>query len=60
MLDLNHLYHRLQIELMRADRASCLKSRRAHEGLAMLYKGRIDYGKRERRVAQVAAASGIS
>jgi hypothetical protein len=41
-MDLNYIYHRRQISLMRAARAACGPSRAAHEGLARLYLGVID------------------
>jgi len=41
-MDLNYVYHRRQISLMRAARAACGPSRAAHEGLARLYLGVID------------------
>ena len=36
-MDLNYLYGRQQVELMRADRARCSSSRSSHRGLAALY-----------------------
>ena len=46
-MDLNYLYHRQQVERMRADAAACLPSRNAHLGLARLYDSLIQ----RRRVA---------
>jgi hypothetical protein len=40
-MDLNYLYHRRQVSLMRAEVASCAPSRAAHVGLAALYAGAI-------------------
>lgn len=41
-MDLNHLYHRQQVSLMRAETAGCVEARLAHRGLAAGYAGRID------------------
>ena len=41
-MDLNELFHRQQVEHMRADAAACVPSRRAHQGLAFLYEERIE------------------
>lgn len=51
-MDLNYLYHRQQVSLMRADLASCGPSRAAHEELAQLYFGVIERRKRERGVGR--------
>jgi hypothetical protein len=40
-MDLNYLYHRHQIELMRAEKATCAASREAHRSLADLYAVKI-------------------
>jgi hypothetical protein len=48
-MDLNYLYHRQQISLMRADRAACDPSRAAHEGLASLYSSMIERWRSDRR-----------
>ncbi len=48
-MDLNYLYHRQQVSLMRADAAACAPSRAAHAGLAQLYKSLIERAKAERR-----------
>lgn len=42
MQDLNYLYMRLQVSLMRADAASCSSSRVSHSALARAYARRID------------------
>lgn len=42
MTDLNYLYHRHQVSLVRADRASCSASRASHRGLATGYALRIE------------------
>lgn len=44
-MDLNYLYHRQQVSLLRAEHASCALSREAHSGLAKLYSGRIEQAK---------------
>jgi len=36
-VDLNYLYYRQQVSIIRADRAACSASRKAHLGLASLY-----------------------
>jgi len=41
MEDLNYLYHREQVSLMRAATAACVCSRAVHRGLANGYAGRI-------------------
>ncbi|HEY9554581.1 hypothetical protein, partial [Allosphingosinicella sp.] len=40
-IDLNYLYHRQQISMMRAAAATCDRSRAAHQGLADGYGGVI-------------------
>lgn len=40
-MDLNHLLHRHQISLMRADAAATLEARYSHRGLAKGYADRI-------------------
>jgi hypothetical protein len=40
-MDLNYLYYRQQVSMMRADRAACDASRKAHLGLAELYSQTI-------------------
>ena len=40
-MDLNELYRRQQIELMRADGAACDQSRLAHQTLADIYGRRV-------------------
>lgn len=40
-MDLNYLYHRHQLSLMRADAAACASSRAAHHELARGYARRI-------------------
>lgn len=40
-MDLNYLYHRQQVSLMRADAAACVEARRAHLGLAREYREQI-------------------
>jgi hypothetical protein len=40
-MDLNHLLHRYQISLMRADAARSVEARHAHRGLARQYAARI-------------------
>ena len=41
-MDLNQLFHRHQVSLMRADIAACPEARIAHEGLAAGYAARIE------------------
>lgn len=41
-MDLNYLYYRQQVSLMRADRADCEHSRKSHSGLADLYSALIE------------------
>lgn len=36
-MDINYLYYRQQVSMMRADGAACGASRKAHLGLASLY-----------------------
>ena len=40
-MDLNYLFHRHQVALMRADAATCSSSRYSHLGLARGYADRI-------------------
>lgn len=40
-MDLNYLFHRHQVSLMRADAALCPASRSSHRGLALGYAERI-------------------
>ena len=40
-MDLNHLIHRHQVSLMRADEAACGEARHAHRRLASAYAGQI-------------------
>ncbi len=40
-MDLNDLFHRHQVSLMKADAASCQPSRSSHQGLARGYAQRI-------------------
>ena len=47
-MDLNYLYLRQQVSLMRADRAACGPSRAAHQGLAQLYGALIARRKADR------------
>lgn len=42
-MDLNYLFARQQISLMKAGAAHCIEARRAHMGLAGLYARRIDH-----------------
>lgn len=53
-MDFNYLYHRRQTELMRADAAACVSSRRAHRDLASLY-GAVIEGARASRAAAAGA-----
>lgn len=41
-MDLNYLFHRQQVSLMRADAAGCVASRYAHRELARGYNDRIE------------------
>ena len=41
-MDLNYLYFRQQVELMRADAANCTASGKAHRQLANLYDSLIE------------------
>jgi len=50
-VDMNYLYHRQQVEHMRADRASCTASEKAHRGMAELYSLLIEH-EREQRQAE--------
>ncbi|MDF7775985.1 hypothetical protein P1X14_12070 [Sphingomonas sp. AOB5] len=40
-MDLNYLFHRQQVSLMRADAATCTSSRFSHLGMAQGYADRI-------------------
>jgi hypothetical protein len=44
-VDLNYLYHRQQVERMRAAAASSDEARRAHRGLARAYEAEIAQAK---------------
>jgi hypothetical protein len=55
-MDLNYLYYRHQISLVRAERAACGASRSVHADLARLYDLLID-GKREHARPPLAAAA---
>lgn len=46
-VDLNYLYQRQQVELMRAEAATCSSSRRSHSDLADLF-GEMIEGTKER------------
>jgi hypothetical protein len=50
-VDFNYLYHRQQVEWMRADAALCAASRGAHRALASLYGSLIERRKAERNPA---------
>mgnify|MGYP003577264370 CR=1 FL=1 len=41
-MDLNQLFHRQQVSLMRASAAACPEARIAHQGLAAGYAARIE------------------
>jgi hypothetical protein len=41
-MDLNYLFHRQQVSLMRADAATCVASRHAHAALARGYGNEIN------------------
>lgn len=41
-MDLNYLFHRHQVSLMRADAAVCVEARYAHSALARGYADEID------------------
>lgn len=41
-MDLNYLFHRHQVSLMRADAAICVESRHAHRALARSYADEIE------------------
>lgn len=41
-MDFNYLYHRQQVELMRASAALCARSEKAHRELAALYDAIIE------------------
>jgi hypothetical protein len=51
-MDLNYLFSRHQVSLMRAEAATCSPSRLAHLGMATAYAGRID------AMRQLAGATG--
>jgi hypothetical protein len=55
-MDLNYLYSRHQVSLVRAERAACGASRSAHAALAQGYDSLID-GKRAHARSPIAAAS---
>ena len=50
-MDLNYLYLRQQVSLVRATRAACGPSRAAHEGLARLYGSLIERKRSDREPA---------
>lgn len=52
-MDLNYLFHRHQVALMRADAAACSSSRHSHLGLARGYAERI-------RTLQLALGAGVA
>ena len=58
-MDFNYLYHRQQISLMRADRASCGPSRAAHEELAQLYGGVIQRSRAEQGAGRQSEALSV-
>ena len=45
-MDLNYLYHRHQISLFNAERATCEHSRLAHLSLVASYAAKIEQAKR--------------
>ena len=45
-MDINYLYYRQQVSLMRADAAQCAASRSAHQSLAGHYADRLGCAKR--------------
>lgn len=47
-MDLNYLFHRHQISLMRADEAGCSEARWAHEQLAQSYARLIEQNRADR------------
>ncbi len=47
-MDLNYLYHRQQVSLMRADAAACDAAAHAHRGLAELYGSLIERRRSDR------------
>lgn len=51
-MDLNYLFHRHQVSLMRADAASCPPSRAAHVGLVRGYAQRIRAVQDDLKVAE--------
>jgi hypothetical protein len=53
-MDLNYLFHRHQVSLMRADAAVCVESRHAHRALARGYAHEIA------RIQEDAGASAFS
>lgn len=54
-MDLNYLYHRHQVSLMRAEAAACLDSRGAHLGLARGY-ARVIQSERGRHQGEAPAS----
>ena len=48
-MDLNDLYHRHGVSLVRADNAACSRSRDAHRVLASSYAARISKALQDRR-----------
>ena len=50
-MDLNYLYFRQQVALIRAERAACDPSRRAHSEMADAYRERIQAQKADGRQA---------
>lgn len=54
-MDLNYLFYRQQVSLLRARAASSPESRAAHEGLARGYREKIlEYRDHNRKLMQVA------
>ena len=49
-MDFNYFYHRQQVELIRADLASCDESSKAHRELAELYTSLIERRKQAARI----------
>ena len=50
IVDLNYLYHRRQVEQVRADRATCANSEKAHRGMAERYGQLIEQERTQRQV----------
>ena len=48
-MDLNYLYHRRQVEQVRADRATCAASEKAHRGMAERYGQLIEEVRAQRQ-----------